>query len=90
MKTKAKLTLTNVLLMVGFIPLIAAGILICVISGITTSNNLTRDVYDKLFVASEISSLAQQSDQSSKEIRQIVNEIIATSNKNVEYTGQVF
>lgn len=53
MKTKAKLTLTNVLLMVGFIPLIAAGILICVISGITTSNNLTQDVYDKLFVASD-------------------------------------
>ena len=40
-------------------------------------------------VASEISSLAQQSDQSSKEIKQVVNEIIATSNKNVEYAGQI-
>ena len=53
MKGKAKLTLTNVLLMVGFIPLIVAGILICIISSITTSNNLTQDVYDKLFVASD-------------------------------------
>ena len=40
-------------------------------------------------VAGEISSLASQSDQSSKEIKAIVDEIIATSNKNVEYAGQI-
>ena len=50
---KQKLNLTKVLLMVGFIPLVAAGVLICVISGITTAANLTEDVYDKLFVASD-------------------------------------
>ena len=50
---KQKLNLTKVLLMVGFIPLVAAGVLICVISGITTATNLTEDVYDKLFVASD-------------------------------------
>ena len=40
-------------------------------------------------VAGEISSLASQSDQSSKEIKAIVDEIIATSDKNVEYAGQI-
>ncbi|MBO5550317.1 MAG: methyl-accepting chemotaxis protein [Lachnospiraceae bacterium] len=40
-------------------------------------------------VAGEISSLATQSDQSSKEIKAIVDEIIATSNRNVEYAGQI-
>ena len=32
---------------------------------------------------------ASQSDQSSKEIKAIVDEIIATSDKNVEYAGQI-
>ncbi len=49
----AKLTLTNVLLLVGFVPLVAAGIIICIVSGIITTRNLTQDVYDKLFVASD-------------------------------------
>ena len=40
-------------------------------------------------VAGEISNLASQSDQSSKEIKAIVDEIIATSDKNVEYAGQI-
>ncbi|MBQ8956322.1 MAG: methyl-accepting chemotaxis protein [Lachnospiraceae bacterium] len=40
-------------------------------------------------VAGEISSLASQSDQSSKEIKAIVDEIIATSDKNVEFAGQI-
>ncbi|MCR5650904.1 MAG: methyl-accepting chemotaxis protein [Lachnospiraceae bacterium] len=40
-------------------------------------------------VAGEISNLASQSDLSSKEIKSIVDEIITTSNKNVEYAGQI-
>ncbi len=40
-------------------------------------------------VAGEISNLASQSDLSSKEIKSIVDEIISTSNKNVEYAGQI-
>ena len=40
-------------------------------------------------VAGEISNLASQSDLSSKEIKSIVEEIISTSNKNVEYAGQI-
>ncbi len=40
-------------------------------------------------VAEEIGSLATQSDQSSKEIKQIVSEIISTSNSNVQYAGQI-
>ena len=40
-------------------------------------------------VAEEIGSLATQSDQSSKEIKQIVNEIISTSKRNVEYANQI-
>ncbi|MCR5625726.1 MAG: hypothetical protein K6F99_00260, partial [Lachnospiraceae bacterium] len=39
--------------------------------------------------AGEISTLADQSDTSSKEIKAIVEEIIATSDKNVEYAGQI-
>ncbi len=40
-------------------------------------------------VAGEISNLASQSDLSSKEIKSIVDEIISTSNKIVEYAGQI-
>lgn len=40
-------------------------------------------------VAGEISNLASQSDLSSKEIKSIVDEIISTSNRNVEYAGQI-
>ena len=40
-------------------------------------------------VAEEIGSLATQSDQSSKEIKQIVAEIISASKNNVEYADQI-
>ena len=48
---KKKLTLTNVLLMIGFIPLIVSGIIICLITSRTVTEHLERTVYDSLYMA---------------------------------------
>ena len=50
---KKKLTLTSVLLMIGFIPLIVSGIIICVITARTVTSHLEDSVYDKLHVAAD-------------------------------------
>ena len=39
---KKKLTLTNVLLMIGFIPLIVSGIIICLITSRSVTEHLER------------------------------------------------
>ena len=51
MKKSKKLTLTNVLLMVGFIPLIVSGIIICLITSRTVTGHLEETVYGQLYVA---------------------------------------
>ena len=48
---KKKLTLTSVLLMIGFIPLIISGIVICLITSRSVTSHLEEQVYQKLFVA---------------------------------------
>ncbi len=50
---KKKLTLTTVLLMIGFIPLIVSGILICLITSRLVTGHLEDAVYEKLYVASD-------------------------------------
>lgn len=50
---KGKLRLTAVLLMIGFIPLLASGIVVAISTAIATSSNLTQDVYDKLYVSAD-------------------------------------
>ncbi len=53
MKGKTKLSLTAVLLMIGFIPLILSGIVICVITSNTVTKNLEEATYHKLKVAAD-------------------------------------
>lgn len=48
---KKKLTLTSVLLMISFIPLIVSGIVICLITSRTVTGHLEEAVYEKLYVA---------------------------------------
>ena len=48
---KNKLPLTSLLLMIGFIPLIISGILICVITSRAVTSHLEESVYQKLYVA---------------------------------------
>lgn len=50
---KKKLTLTTVLLMIGFVPLIVSGILICLIASRSVTGHLEDAVYEKLYVASD-------------------------------------
>ena len=50
---KKKLTLTSVLLMIGFIPLIVSGILICLITSRLVTGHLEESVYQKLYVAAD-------------------------------------
>ncbi len=50
---KKKLTLTSVLLMIGFVPLILSGIVICLITSGTVTGHLEDSVYDKLHVAAD-------------------------------------
>lgn len=50
---KKKLTLTTVLLMIGFIPIIVSGILICLITSRLVTGHLEDAVYEKLYVASD-------------------------------------
>ena len=51
MKKSKKLTLTNVLLMVGFIPLIVSGIIICLITARSVTGHLEEAIYGQLYVA---------------------------------------
>ncbi len=53
MKKTKGLSFTSVLLMVGFIPLLVSSIIICIVTAISTSKNLSDDVYSKLYVASD-------------------------------------
>ena len=48
---KNKLSLTSLLLMIGFIPLIISGILICIITSRSVTGHLEESVYQKLYVA---------------------------------------
>ena len=48
---KNKLPLTSLLLMIGFIPLIISGILICIITSRSVTGHLEESVYQKLYVA---------------------------------------
>ena len=50
---KKKLTLTTVLLMIGFVPLMVSGILICLITSRSVTGHLEDAVYEKLYVASD-------------------------------------
>ena len=50
---KNKLPLTSLLLMIGFIPLIISGILICVITSRAVTSHLEESVYQKLYVAAD-------------------------------------
>ena len=50
---KKKLTLTTVLLMISFIPLIVSGIVICLITSRTVTGHLEDAVYEKLYVAAD-------------------------------------
>ena len=50
---KKKLTLTSVLLMIGFLPLIVSGILICLITSRSVTGHLEESVYQKLYVAAD-------------------------------------
>ncbi|MBR5337066.1 MAG: cache domain-containing protein [Lachnospiraceae bacterium] len=50
---KKRLSLTAVLLMIGFIPLIVSGIVICIMTAGTVTANLENSVYEKLYVASD-------------------------------------
>ena len=52
-KNKKKLTLTSVLLMIGFIPLIVSSVIICVMTARTVTSHLEDSVYDKLHVAAD-------------------------------------
>lgn len=47
---KKKLTLTNVLLLIGFIPLIVSGIIICLITSRSVTEHLERAEYDSLYM----------------------------------------
>ena len=51
--TKKKLTLTSVLLMIGFVPLILSGIVICLITSRSVTGHLEESVYQKLYVAAD-------------------------------------
>ena len=53
MKPKKKLPLTSVLLMIGFVPLVLSGILICFVTANTVSSHLEDAVYEKLYVAAD-------------------------------------
>ncbi len=48
---KKKLTLTNVLLLIGFVPLIVSGIIICLVMSRSVTEHLERTVYDSLYMA---------------------------------------
>ncbi|MBO4375500.1 MAG: cache domain-containing protein [Lachnospiraceae bacterium] len=50
MKSKKKLTLTAVLLLIGFVPLIISGIVTCLITAKTVTKNLEDSTYHKLMV----------------------------------------
>ena len=53
MKQKKKLTLTSVLLMIGFIPLILSAVIICIITAKTVTSHLEEATYQKLYVAAD-------------------------------------
>ncbi|MCR5429058.1 MAG: cache domain-containing protein [Lachnospiraceae bacterium] len=53
MNGKKKLTLTTVLLLIGFVPVLLAGIISCIATAITVSGNLEEATYQKLKVVSD-------------------------------------
>lgn len=53
MKAKKRMTLTAVLLMIGFIPLILSGVITCVIAATEISSNLEEATYHKLKVTAD-------------------------------------
>ena len=48
-----KLSLTSVLLMIGFVPLIVSGLIICLITSGSVTGHLEEMVYQKLYVAAD-------------------------------------
>ena len=53
MNRKKKLTITTVLLLIGFVPVLLAGIISCIATAITVSGNLEEATYQKLKVVSD-------------------------------------
>ena len=53
MNGKKKLTLTTVLLLIGFVPVLLAGIVSCIATSITVSGNLEEATYQKLKVVTD-------------------------------------
>lgn len=53
MTKQKKMTLTSVLLMIGFIPLIMSGVIICIMTSRTVTGHLEEAIYDKLYVAAD-------------------------------------
>ena len=53
MNSKKKFTLTAVLLLIGFVPLILSGIVICLLTARTVSNSLEEATYQKLKVTTD-------------------------------------
>ncbi|MBQ3911780.1 MAG: cache domain-containing protein [Lachnospiraceae bacterium] len=53
MNGKKKLTITTVLLLIGFVPVLLAGIISCIATAITVSGNLEEATYQKLKVVSD-------------------------------------
>ena len=53
MEKAKKLSFTAVLLLIGFVPLIVSSIIISLITSGRVTSQLTREVYDKLYVTTE-------------------------------------
>ncbi len=53
MKNKKKLPFTAVLLMIGFIPIILSGVIICLMTSRNVTEQLSQGVYEKLYVTTE-------------------------------------
>ena len=53
MKQKKKLSITMVLLLIGFVPVLLSGIISCIATAVTVSNNLEQATYQKLKVATD-------------------------------------
>ena len=53
MNGKKKLSITMVLLLIGFVPVLLAGIITCIATAVTVSNNLEQATYEKLKVTTD-------------------------------------